>query len=292
MGGSNSTQQQQQLARLAEERHKSAMVQVDRAVVQIERLKKSEERYRQVAAEALAEVHTHRKESEQLRERQTMLFGTIGVLGVGTLVAAGLAIAARRSQAAALEAAARQLTEARRRTAIDVESAKKFGVSNFAKDLLEVADNLSRAAESVPVDVRASDAQPALKALYEGVVMTDAVLLKTFEKHGAHHSATPPPHTHAHTHARTRCAPLTPARAHTHTHRVAGLVRIEPLGEKFDPNFHDAMFEAPDATREAGTVMHVATPGYKLHERCLRAAGVGVVSKTDAGAGAQTAAVE
>ena len=48
---------------------------------------------------------------------------------------------------------------------------------------------------------------------------------------------------------------------------------MEPLGEKFDPNFHDAMFEAPDATREAGTVMHVATPGYMLHERCLRAAG-------------------
>ena len=152
MGGSNSTQQQQQSARLAEERHKSAMVQVDRAVVQIERLKQSEERYRQVAAEALAEAHTHRKESEQT---QTMLFGTIGVLGVGTLVAAGLAAAARRSQGAALEAAARQLTEARRRTAIDVESAKKFGVSKFAKDLLDVADNLSRAAESVPVEARA-----------------------------------------------------------------------------------------------------------------------------------------
>ena len=100
MGGSNSTQQQQQSARLAEERHKSAMVQVDRAVVQLERLKASEERYRQVAAEALAEAHTHRKESEQLRETQTMLIGTIGVLGVGTLVAAGLAVAARRSQGA------------------------------------------------------------------------------------------------------------------------------------------------------------------------------------------------
>jgi len=104
MGGSNSTQQQQQSARLAEERHKSAMVQVDRAVVQLERLKQSEERYRQVAAEALAEAHTHRKESEQLRETQTMLFGTIGVLGVGTLVAAGLAVAARRSQGACARA--------------------------------------------------------------------------------------------------------------------------------------------------------------------------------------------
>lgn len=194
MGGSQSTQQEAGSVLLrggggVEERHKSAMVQVDRAVVQIERLKQSEERYRQVAAEALAEAHTNRKESEELRETQTLLFGTIGVLGVGTLVAAGLAVAARRSQGAALEAAAKQLTEARRRTAIDVESANKFGVSKFAKDVLDVADNLSRAAECVPVEARASDAQPALKALYEGVVMTDAVLLKTFEKHGASSSA-------------------------------------------------------------------------------------------------------
>jgi len=200
----------------------------------------------QVAAEALAEAHSNRKESEQLRETQTLLFGAIGVLGVGTLVAAGLAVVARRSQGAALEAAAKQLTEARRRASLDLEKAHKFGVSKFAKDVLDVADNLSRAAQSVPVEVRASDAEPELKALYEGVVMTDAVLLKTFEKHG--------------------------------------LVRMEPLGEKFDPNFHDAMFEASDATKEVGTVMHVATPGYMLHERCLRAAGVGVVSKKNADA--------
>ena len=166
-------------------------------------------------------------------------------------------------------------------------------MSKFAKDLLDVADNLSRAAESVPVEARTSDAQPALKALYEGVVMTDAVLLKTFEKHGAHHSTTaprPPPHAHARTHA-MRTSHSRP-RAPTPIARVAGLVRMEPLGEKFDPNFHDAMFEAPDATREAGTVMHVATPGYMLHERCLRAAAVGVVSKTNADAGPQSAGVD
>ncbi len=239
MGGSHSTQQQ--AGRPVEERHKSAMVQVDRATVQIERLKLSEERYRQVAAEALAEAHTNRKESEQLRETQTLLFGTIGVLGVGTLVAAGLAVAARRSQGAALEAAAKQLTEARRRTAIDVESANKFGVGKFAKDVLDVADNLSRAAECVPVEARASEAQPALKALYEGVVMTDAVLLKTFEKHGASSSARlpitptphplsptphppPTPHPHPHPHP-SRCPPLTATRARTHTHRACGRSR-------------------------------------------------------------------
>ena len=102
-------------------------------------------------------------------------------------------------------------------------------MSKFAKDLLDVADNLSRAAESVPVEARASDAQPALKALYEGVVMTDAVLLKTFEKHGAHHSATAAPHTHARTHAMTHAMRTSHSRpraqAHTHTHRSCGRSR-------------------------------------------------------------------
>ena len=106
-----------------------------------------------------------------------------------------------------------------------MESANKFGVSKFAKDVLDVADNLSRAAECVPVEARASDAQPALKALYEGVVMTDAVLLKTFEKHGASSSARlsgpPPTYTYSHpththtspTHTSSTHHPL----PHTHT---------------------------------------------------------------------------
>jgi len=130
---------------------------------------------------------------------------------------------------------------ARRRATLDVEKSHKFGVSKFAKDLLEVADNLSRAAESVPEEMRSSEEHPVLKALYEGVTMTDGQLIKTFGKHG--------------------------------------LTRVDPLGEKFDPNFHDAVFEAPDPTKEPGTVMHVAAPGYVLHERCLRAATVGVVKK-------------
>lgn len=130
---------------------------------------------------------------------------------------------------------------ARRRAALDVENAHKFGVGKFAKDLLDVADNLSRAADSVPEELRSSDEQPVLKALFDGVKMTDSVLLNIFEKHG--------------------------------------LQKLDPLGEKFDPNVHNAMFEAPDPTKEPGTVMHVAAPGYVLHGRCLRAAGVGVVSK-------------
>ena len=72
---------------------------------------------------------------------------------------------------------------ARRRATLDVEKSHKFGVSKFAKDLLEVADNLSRAADSVPEEMRSSEEHPVLKALYEGVTMTDVHLIKTFGKH-------------------------------------------------------------------------------------------------------------
>jgi len=130
---------------------------------------------------------------------------------------------------------------ARRRAKIDVEDAHKFAVGKFAKDLLDVADNLTRAQEAVPEDMRTTDEHPQLKALYEGVGMTESVLLKTFEKHG--------------------------------------LVKIWPLDEKFDPNFHDALFEMPDPTKEPGTVGHVANAGYVLNERCIRPAGVGIVAK-------------
>ena len=130
---------------------------------------------------------------------------------------------------------------ARRRASIDVENAHKFAVGKFAKSLLDVADNLSRAAESVPEDMRANDEHPVLKALYEGVVMTESQLVKTFESHG--------------------------------------MKRMWPMDEKFDPNLHNALFEMPDPSKEPGTIAHVASAGYVLHERVIRAAGVGIVSK-------------
>jgi len=141
----------------------------------------------------------------------------------------------------ALLRALAEAENARRRAAIDVENANKFAVGKFAKSLLDVADNLGRAADSVPEELRTSDENLPLKSLYEGVVLTDSVLHKTFEKYGLH--------------------------------------RMAPLGQKFDPNIHDALFEMPDPEKEAGTVAHVTSAGYMLHERCLRAAGVGIVSK-------------
>jgi molecular chaperone GrpE len=129
----------------------------------------------------------------------------------------------------------------RRRAVIDKEDAHKFAVQKFAKSLLDVADNLSRAAEYVPEDMRSSDEHPALRSLYEGVVMTDAVLHKCFSDHG--------------------------------------LVKSWPMGEKFDPNVHEALFELPDPTKEPGTIAHVTAAGYILNERCIRAATVGIVAK-------------
>ena len=120
---------------------------------------------------------------------------------------------------------------ARRRARLDVENSHKFGVSKFAKDLLEVADNLSRAADSVPEEMRSSDEHPVLKALYEGVIMTDDQLVKTFGKHGA--SSSPPP-----------LRPSIPSTTRRPPHpklifvSCLGLTRLNPLGEKFDPNFH------------------------------------------------------
>ena len=183
---------------------------------------------------------------------------------------------------------------ARRRAAIDVENASKFSVGGFAKDLLDVADNLGRAADAVPAELRDSEEAPVLKNLYEGVVLVDTVL------HKARHRTRAP--TRSPAACRDPRTPLTPSPLAPHpplpppprppppcpasrpppppqVFSKHGLTKIEPLGEKFDPNFHNAMFEAPDPTKEPGTVMHVASPGYVMHDRCLRAAGVGVVQK-------------
>jgi len=129
----------------------------------------------------------------------------------------------------------------KRRASIDVANSKKFAIEKFAKSLLDVADNLQRAADSVPEELRAAEDQQALRSLFDGVVMTDAVLQKTFSEHG--------------------------------------LMQMSPMGEKFDPNMHEALFDMPDAEKEPGTISFVSTAGYVLNDRCLRAAQVGITRK-------------
>ena len=143
--------------------------------------------------------------------------------------------------AAMKDQALRALAEAentRRRAEREVQDMSKYAVTNFARDLVSVIENLGRAVESIPAELKAS--QPAVANLALGVEMTMSELLKTFEKHG--------------------------------------IKRIDPLGQKFDHNFHQAVaqIDAPDA--DAGTVVQVLQAGYVIHDRLLRPAMVGVAS--------------
>lgn len=122
-----------------------------------------------------------------------------------------------------------------------VEDANLYGIQGFCKDLLEVADILEKATESVPKE-EIKDENPHLKNLFEGLVMTEGQMQKVFKKHG--------------------------------------IVKLNPVGAKFNPYEHEALFHSPVEGKEPGTVALVTKVGYKLHERTLRPALVGVVKGT------------
>jgi molecular chaperone GrpE len=130
-----------------------------------------------------------------------------------------------------------EMENLRKRTAREVADARMYGITGFARDVLEIADNLQRALDAVPAEARAS-AEPGLAALIEGVELTERSLHNTLEKYG--------------------------------------VKRLDPAGSKFDPNFHQAMYEVPDASVPAGTVVQVVQTGYTIGERVLRPALVGV----------------
>lgn len=138
----------------------------------------------------------------------------------------------------------------RRRTEREIKDAKSYAVTGFARDMLSVSDNLRRAIESLPEDARAG-ADAAVTALIEGVEMTERGMLATMERHG--------------------------------------IRKIEPVGQKFDPNFHQAMFEVPNPDVANNTVVQVVQAGYAIGERVLRPAMVGVAK---GGPKAETAAEE
>jgi molecular chaperone GrpE len=125
----------------------------------------------------------------------------------------------------------------RRRTEREIADARAYAVTNFARDMLNVADNVRRAIESVPEEARAG-AEGAFKGLIEGIDLTERDLLKTLERHG--------------------------------------VKKLEPQGQRFDPNLHQAMFEVPNPDVPSGTVVQVVQSGYVIGERVLRPALVGV----------------
>jgi molecular chaperone GrpE len=124
----------------------------------------------------------------------------------------------------------------RRRTEKEVADAKSYGVTNIARDMIAFADNLRRAIESVPAEAREAEAN--LKTLVEGLELTERDFISRLARHG--------------------------------------VKKLEPQGQKFDPNLHEALFEIPDPSVPNGTVMQVVESGYSIGERCLRPAKGGV----------------
>ncbi|MCO5064167.1 MAG: nucleotide exchange factor GrpE [Rhizobiaceae bacterium] len=132
---------------------------------------------------------------------------------------------------------AAEMENLRRRTARDVHDARSYAIANFARDMLTVSDNLRRGLDAIPAEARAAG-DAAFKALFEGVDLTERAMLSALERHG--------------------------------------VKKLEPQGEKFDPNFHQAMFEVPNPDVPANTVLQVVQPGYSIGDRVLRPAMVGI----------------
>jgi molecular chaperone GrpE len=130
-----------------------------------------------------------------------------------------------------------EMENLRKRTEREIADSRLYSVASFARDMLAVADNMRRALDTVTPEMRAS-AESSVKALIEGVDLTERELLKALEKNG--------------------------------------IRQFSPRGEKFDPNLHQAMFEVPDTSVPVGSVVQVVQPGYMIGERILRPALVGV----------------
>jgi molecular chaperone GrpE len=130
-----------------------------------------------------------------------------------------------------------EMENLRRRTEREIADAKTYGATSFARDMLSVVDNLARALEHLPAEAR-KNADPHIESMIEGVELTARDLEAVLGRHGVR--------------------------------------KLDPKGQKFDPNFHQAIFEAPDETVPAGTVSQVVQSGWTIGDRVLRPAMVGV----------------
>ena len=129
-----------------------------------------------------------------------------------------------------------ELENTRKRAARDRSEALKFGAMSFARDMLGVVDNLQRALSAM--QELGDDIPDATRSLLEGVAATERDLLAALARH-----------------------------------KVTALT---PMGEKFDPNLHEAMFEAPGTGQASGTIIEIVEAGYMMEERLLRPAKVGI----------------
>lgn len=161
----------------------------------------------------------------------------------------------RDTELIALREEAGQLKDRLLRMAADMDNLRKraerekaeatlYAATNFARDLLSVADDLGRALSAVPEETRPG-LDEATRSLIAGVEVTERALINAFSRHG--------------------------------------IRRIQTIGQKFDPNMHQAMFEIPSSENEPGTVVEEVQAGYAIGERCLRPALVGVSRRPDHG---------
>jgi molecular chaperone GrpE len=134
-----------------------------------------------------------------------------------------------------------ELDNTRKRAEREKIEAHKYGIVQFARDLLPIADNLRRALETVKLD---DPALETFKSVLEGVQLTENSLYQIFQKHG--------------------------------------IQKIDPLHEKFDHNYHQAMFEVPTESHPEGMVVQLLQSGYVIHDRLLRPALVGVAKSSNA----------
>ncbi|TDQ82404.1 molecular chaperone GrpE [Dongia mobilis] len=168
----------------------------------------------------------------------------INLDAVGDVAGLQAEIAALKDQ---LLRAVAETENTRRRLTRERDETAKYAASNFAKEMLGVADNLARALAAIPAEALASD--EALKNLYDGVSATERQLDAAFTRQS--------------------------------------IKRIWPEGEKFDSNLHQAMFEVPGTDKPQGTVVQVLQAGYVMHDRLLRPALVGVAKGEPKPAGDQ-----
>ena len=132
---------------------------------------------------------------------------------------------------------AAELENTRRRAERDKSDALRYGVTGFARDMVSVGDNLTRALNAIEETDREGLSENMVNLL-EGVGATQRDLMAALQRNG--------------------------------------LKPIAPEGEKFDPNFHEAIYEAPGTGRDSGTIIEVVEIGYMIGERLLRPAKVGV----------------
>ncbi len=133
----------------------------------------------------------------------------------------------------------------RKRMEREKAEVSKYAIAGFAREVLGIADNIQRAIDAVPKD--AAEKDQALKTFLDGIEVTERELHKAMQRHG--------------------------------------IAKLNPEGEKFDPNFHQAMFEIPTDEQPSGVVMQVVQPGYVLEDRVLRPAMVGVSKAAPAASG-------